>query len=251
MIYANKLQTQLILAESPIVLLSNGRGAGHTYGCFLKMLETRQVGIKFYFPLYKILRYTVKDFTGFLFDNNIKYFHNTANNVVSFTINGVRKEVKFLTPAPSDVCSMNLGYGRIEGGLTIIDQVEMFPKYFTDYILKVKHLGQLIFTTQPFYCGWRNPKFEYGAPVIEDGRLVVEEASWDYSLINWAAITNCSMRATPFDYKRNVEVITGYNACNLLQEDFNNCIANLPESDRLRVGKDWIEGFCLVEGEIK
>lgn len=97
-------------------------------------------------------------------------------------------------------------------GLILVDQVEMFNKTNLDLIetLAYRDDVKIVYTTQPYHCGWRTPKFVAGFHQFDDrGFMVTENTSWDYNYINWKTSTTHT-RACKKDYKNDVIIITDY-----------------------------------------
>lgn len=248
MIYANKLQEKLIYSEKPITISACARGSGQTYGLLIRALKEDCLNVSFYLPHFHIFDFTEKLLIGILEQVGIEYKYSKHDHM--FKIGN--KVIKFLLPENEVLCNTNIWFKKNIGGLVLIDQVDMFPQYFINYILEIqKRCGNnLVFTTQPIHCGWRDIKTEYGLPVFdEEGVALTHAKSWDYGLINWK-VGSLNSRAEVHDYGNDVNIITNIGFSDFVIKDnqsYKDVINRLSPMERLMVDGDFVKGYSLKQ----
>ena len=215
MITLNEMQFDIVNSRKPVVIAANGIGAGHTYGTSVSAVVEECLHVSYYVPNPRMVMSVCKQLEDILKQADVKYRFSVHSNIFSIG----EKKIRVLTPEEEGICEYNIHMKKnIRGSLVIIDQVEMFPKYFVRYQLHLQKRckNKLIFTTQPFHCGWRDIKTEYGLPVFDRDNLPeCVNKSWDYDLINWKQ-DNLTTRATIEDYFEEVDLITGYDISKIL-----------------------------------
>lgn len=249
-----EMQQRLITSPSKIILAANSRGSGHTTGLVLRgILDKETTHVKFYQPNYKMLSLLLDKTVGVLETLGIEYKVNRYQYFILILSSG--KRINFCLPESEDECESNLRFKkRIGNTLVILDQVDFFEQYFIDYQteLQKRNGNTLMFSTQPFNCGWRDIKTSQGYPVFSDNGLPETlNTSWDYNLVNWVDLGTAT-RAKPTDYYSEVEVITGYGINTFLDgenKNYSKFMNTLPESESLRVSGTWRKGMKLVDFE--
>lgn len=249
MITINEMQHEIIHSKNEITIAANGRGSGHTYGLLLRALLEPTLHVSFYVPHQTMIKDVERKLVDILDKENIKYRYSHASCI--FTIGD--KKIKLLTPEDEYTRSRDLLFKKnVHGVLMLIDQVDMFKQQFIDYILELQERchNNVVFTTQPLFCGWRSIKTEFGLPLFDDkGVSCVTDKSWDYNLIDWK-VDSLNTRAEISDYKDNVKVITNFGVNGFLKKDnpdFEKYINDLPNFERMRVTGKSPKGYILKE----
>ena len=249
MITINEMQHEIIHSKSEITIAANGRGAGHTYGLLLRALMEPTFHVSYYAPHPAMIKDVERKLAEILVKEKIKYRYSHASRI--FTIGD--KKIKFLTPEDDYTMSRDLFLKKnVQGVLMLIDQVDMFEQKFIDYILKLQERchNNVVFTTQPLFCGWRSIETQFGLPLFDDkGVACVTGKSWDYNLIHWK-IDSLNTRAEIGDYKDNVKIITNFGVNSFLKKDnpdFERHINSLPNFERMRVTGESPKGYILKE----
>lgn len=139
------------------------------------------------------------------------------------------------------------------GSITFMDSLPLFgqprqktividnPQFFNNTYKELYGKCKLLLLTTPYECGWRHLKCENGIlQVKEDGSPELEDQSWDCDLVNW---NNRLMKtkAVPNDYKKGVNIVTGYGAENnpYLEGNVVEVMNNLAHCELKRLAGKW------------
>lgn len=245
-----EMQHRLVTSSSKIIIAANSRGVGHTTGLILRSIfDLTTTSVKFYQPTYKLLSLVIDNTINVLESLGLSY---KVNRSLNFIVLSSGKRINFCLPEDENTCHWSIHYKKNIGNtLVILDQVDFFEQYFIDYQIELqKHNGNtLMFSTQPYLCGWRDIKTDYGYPVLNDnGVPETVNQSWDYDLIDWAKL-GIVTRAKPKDYKQDVEVIHSYGFNPYLEEEnknYSKFMSTLPLAERIRLDGVWKKGMKLV-----
>ena len=196
---ANELQSRIIDSKARVTIVAVGCGAGSSVGLYMKALSSKKSTA----ILYNSHRRAQRSMDEFI--NKFEQFVCNVNRRQNLVILVDGRTVIFAHP---DTPRLN------NHMLLLIDDVHTYPsKRSLQDILRFSK--EVVCTSKPYECGWRNPLYKNGElERDENGAILYTERSWDHSLVNWGK--ECELgfvgnKARPTDYKRDVEVIHGYD----------------------------------------
>ena len=238
-IVATQMQQEVLTSNKRITTIAVGAGAGATYALYLKAITSEGDHVSFVSPTYKLSRlsfeYFCREFTGKL----------NARVSKSSQIITVQKGKKIKFTSPKN------GLYDLKG-LMLVDNAHNFPQEWLDHYIENTD-NNIVFTSKPYECGWRNPVYENG--MLQEG--VFEGVSWDSGLVDWELYNQdkyisedfnekaFSTKACPSLYKSCVKAVSGCDVIDnafLLAENPNYyaMLMSLPPKDRVRLSGEWV-----------
>lgn len=238
------LQKEMIKADKSIVICANVSGTGHTIGLMLKIVElyyqyTHECRndlevVTVLSPSWRFNSWSVEKLIDICEEFKIDYEYSRTHESIFLGDNNFK--VFFET----DIDSVR----HLKRDYLMVEQAHLFVEDDLRELI-VRDYKQIYFTTNPYECGWRNPKFEHGEVVYSSkGDMVCVSESWDSIFIDW---DKTSTRAKPSDYKDNVQVITGYGWEDniLVGDNFKYEMSRLDPLTKYRLDGMWKEGHKL------
>lgn len=225
-------QEEIYNITSAVGIVALGKGEGATTGLFYKTLDPHYKDRTIVFLTKEPARamreyYKLVDELGILC--NIHYTWQTVT-----TINGTR--VVFT--------SDDMVVREEQRDVLFIDGVIFFDKEDIRYYLS-RAYRQVIITTTPYECGWRNPKYNHGQLLLNKDGNIDYEYSWDRDLIDWDKLNPMQTRCLPQHYKHFVTVVTGSGDLRksnpFLDEGFIKEMEMLDPEDQYRLNGEWKE----------
>lgn len=239
----SNIQKQAIKTDKKVVIIAEGRTQGATTALYLKSITSR--GHSLFCGSYLKHYHMSQGFKEVLKSLDIEYTmkRDFAGEKISWD-NGLCS-LLFVTPSKL-LTTLQL---RPNVSRVLIDDVDLLHKNdpsTLEYLLNTsERYDQMVFTTNPFHCGYRNPNYINGVVERDElGYIVYIGKSWDYSLVDWKGVEKrsepYSVTAKAFieDYHNYVQVINNPQEVN----PYCNVYKDL-------VGKNlsWYEGM-LLEG---
>lgn len=212
-------QQELLQSNTPVVIFAQGRISGATKGLLFKLLNSGCHSL-FINGYSEQTRNIFKKFTGMLEDNDINYLlkrdrvsWNNETSSVTFVSGGEASRYLRLLP-------------NIK--MVLVDNVEHLHE--TDKsVMRLLHnqqhrYKQLVFTSNPFHCGYRTPSLINGLHEVDittGGLVYTEDKSWDYHFIDWKKVDEDklgNLRAGKEFYKPEVHIINTPNTLSFRPE---------------------------------
>lgn len=228
MIKPTKMQQEVIDTNNEVVIVATGRGSGRTTALTLKALSPEYDNKSITF-IYKTQREAV--------DNIYKMFEIASSYDIDCHVSKCDMCIQFEgDKVITFICVYDyLSRDYVYNPILFVEDIHLInidPDYYSE----------LVCTTTPWHCGWRNPKYENGIQIIEEwGEYVYDEYSWDRYLIEWDKVGNGTFKCQPWDYKRNVSVITDYGVEDnpVMHESYIAVLNDLPQTDKVRMQGYW------------
>ena len=208
----SNMQTQAIQADKKVVIISEGRSKGATTALYLKAITSK--GHSLFCGSYLKPSHMSDGFRKVLKSLDIEY--TMKRDFVGENISWENGLYSILFVHPSKLLTtLQL---RPNVSRVLVDNVDLLHKNdpsALEYLLNTFNLyDQVVFTTNPFHCGWRNPNYVNGVVERDDlGNIVYTDKSWDYPLVDWKGV---GARSEPYsvttkafikDYHHHVLVI--------------------------------------------
>lgn len=223
----SKTQEQVLKAVKKVVIISEGRAKGATTSLYFKAINSE--GHSLFCGSYLKPSHMSDGFREVLTDLDIEY--TMKRDFVGEHISWRDGMCSALFVHPSKLLTtLQL---RPNVSRVLVDNVDLLYKsdpYAVEYLLDTMKLyEQVVFTTNPFHCGWRNPNYVNGVVERDDlGNVVYIGKSWDYSLVDWKGV---EARSEPYsvtskafieDYHNYVQIINNPKQvnpyCNVYKE---------------------------------
>ncbi|MCP4991938.1 MAG: hypothetical protein GY928_39575 [Colwellia sp.] len=227
-----QLQDKILNSKKRITLVSVGCGAGASYGLGLKALASEEDVTIFHHSMRRA-ESSMRTFVGHHMDCILEISYSWSKVILK-----TGTVVNFCSP---DSHLLNTKLVLIDDAHTFKDK--RLLRHITD------NAKEVVCTSKPFECGWRNPLYENGVlQKTEQGRILYTDVSWDAHLVEWGKEGELGFvgnRAKESNYKNFVEVITGFE----LEDNFflmkeNPCYAevleSLPLEKRARLQGGWL-----------
>lgn len=247
----SKTQEQVLKADKKVVIVAEGRAKGATTALYFKAIASE--GHSLFCGSYLKPSRMSDGFRGVLKSLDIEYTMKRGFVGEHISWRDGLCSVLFVNPSKL-LTTLQL---RPNVSKVLVDNVDLLHKNepsALEYLLNTMGLYErILFTTNPFHCGWRNPNYVNGVVERDDlGNIVYISKSWDYSLVDWKGVEKRSepypVTAKAFieDYHNYVQVINNPQEVN----PYCNVYKDL-------VGKNlsWYEGMLLagswVCGEVK
>lgn len=211
---------------------------------YLKAITSEDSHVSFVSPTYKLARLSFEYFCD-EFADKLSLRVSRSSQIVT-TSSG--KKIKF-TSAKNGLFDLR--------GLMLVDNAHNFPQnWLSHYIEKTDN--EIVFTSKPYECGWRNPIYENGMVQRDErGRVLTFKSSWDNSLVDWGLCDQdkCvsenwneaafSTKACPSLYLPFVRVVSGYDVKGnhfLLENNpcYIKALDSLPPKDKIPLEGRWV-----------
>lgn len=207
-----KTQEQVLKADKNVVIIAEGRSKGATTALYFKAIASE--GHSLFCGSYLKPSHMSGGFREVLKSLGIEYTMKRGFVGEHISWRDGLCSVLFVTPSKL-LTTLQL---RSTVSRVLVDNVDLLHKSepsTLEYLLNTMKLyEQIVFTTNPFHCGWRNPNYANGVVERDNlGNVVYTGKSWDYPLVDWKGVEKrsepYSVTAKAFinDYHSYVQVI--------------------------------------------